>query len=88
MSNPQPATDPVIIKTIDEHPRVMGLVAEIERLRKELFDLGVARDDRIRKDEQRFTAEKMALQAENLELRKQIVGLQDRLLAIVRASLQ
>ena len=76
------------IKSIEEHPVVLGLVAEIERLKKAHFAQCEDHAKTIRERDQKYTAEKVSMQAALLAAQDRLAACQDRLLAIQAAAYQ
>jgi hypothetical protein len=75
-----------VVKTIDEHPRVIGLLAEIERLKREKFKLGEQYNAAVRQRDEKHVADGAAWRQQVLDLQNEIVVLQDKLIAIRQAA--
>jgi hypothetical protein len=76
-----------VVKSIDEHPLVIGLRAEIEQLKRAKFELGEQHHAAIRQRDEKYVADGVALRRQILSLQNEIAGLQDKLLAIRNAAL-
>jgi hypothetical protein len=75
-----------VVKSIDEHPLVIGLRAEIERLKQAKFELGEQHHAAIRQRDEKYVADGVALRRQILSLQNEIVVLQDKLIAIRQAA--
>jgi hypothetical protein len=76
-----------IVRTIEEHPVVMGLRAEIERMKRENAARGEDYLKAVRERDQKHAAEKVSLQAQILDLQNTVAGHQEKLLTIRAAVL-
>jgi hypothetical protein len=85
MTKPDEAIIPVV-KTIDEHPTVVGLRAEIEQLKRAKFELGEQHHAAIRQRDEKYVADGVELRRQILSLQSEIAALQDRLLAVRKAA--
>jgi hypothetical protein len=74
------------IRPIEEHPTVVGLVAEVERSKKAHFERCEDYAKTIRDRDRKYTAEKESLQTALLATQDRLVACQDRLLAIRAAA--
>jgi hypothetical protein len=76
-----------VVKTLDEHPLVVALRAEVAKLTREKYELGEERNAIVRKRDEKYVADGIMLRQQVLDLQNKVVELQDRLLAIRRAAL-
>jgi hypothetical protein len=76
------AGEPRVIKSLDEHPFVLGLKAEIERMKNEHVARIEDYSRAIRERDHKHAAEKLALQDQIFDLQNRLVELQSKMLAI------